>query len=132
MKTDGQGNFLWMVGGGKRRKKKHRQTIFVDDRLQRSCTSEKAFPFILPSHIPRRQHELYVCAFSSPGKHCTAHWGASELGHGVRKKPPVVGLSGGGFSSFCPLWSLVLQPTSPQQPKRLIKVYIFSLLYNFH
>ena len=29
------------------------------------------------------------------------------------------------FSSFCPLWSLVLQPTSPQQPKRLIERLCF-------
>ena len=37
------------------------------------------------------------------------------------------------FSSFCPLWSPVLQPTSLQQPKRLIKrLCFFPLLYNFH
>ncbi len=70
------------------------------DRLQRSCTSEKAFPLVFPSHVPRRQHELYVCTFSSPGKHFTAQWGASKLGHGCAKNLLLVGLSGGRFP--CP------------------------------
>ena len=55
---------------------------------------------------------------------------------GCAKNLLLGGLSGGGFpcptiphhaifSSFCPLWSLVLQPTSPQQPKRLIERLCF-------
>ena len=144
MKIHGQGNFWWMVWGGKRRKKKHDQTILVEraDRLQRSCTSEKAFLLIFPCHMPRKQHVLYVCAFSSPGKHCSAHWGASKLGHGVRQKPPfgwplrwrfplpyhslpfpTMPLS----TPFAHFGHLYCNPQAPNSPSGLSNVYVFSL-----
>ncbi len=144
MKSHGQGNFWWMVWGGKRRKKKHDQTILVEraDRLQRSCTSEKAFLLIFPCHIPRRQHVLYVCAFSSAGKHCSAHWGASKLGHGVRQKPPFgwplrwrfpLPYHSPPFPTmpFSPLFAhfghLYCNPQAPNSPSGLSNVYVFSL-----
>ena len=130
--------------GGKRRKKKHDQTILVEraDRLQRSCTSEKAFLLIFPCHMPRRQHVLYVCAFSSPGKHCSAHWGASKLGHGVRQKPPFgwplrwrfpLPYHSPPFPTmpFSPLFAhfghLYCNPQAPNSPSGLSNVYVFSL-----
>ena len=144
MKTGGQGNFWWMVWGGRRREKKHEQTILVEraDRLQRSCTSEKAFLLIFPCHIPRRQHVLYVCAFSSAGKHCSAHWGASKLGHGVRQKPPFgwplrwrfpLPYHSPPFPTmpFSPLFAhfghLYCNPQAPNSPSGLSNIYVFSL-----
>ena len=132
--------------GGKRREKKHDQTILVEraDRLQRSCTSEKAFLLIFPCHMPRRQHVLYVCAFSSPGKHCSAHWGASKLGHGVRKKPPFGWPLRWRFPlpyHSPPCHFLLFLPTlvtciathkSPTAQAAYRTSTFFPLLYNFH
>ena len=135
MKSHGQGNFWWMVWGGERRKKKHEQTILVEraDRLRDHARAKKlSCSFFL---VVSQEDNMYcTCTHFHVQGSTAAHIGEPQSwAMGCAKNLLLGGLSGGGFpcptiphqSLPCPLWSPVLQPTSLQQPKRLIKRLCF-------
>ena len=147
MKTVGQGNFWWMVGGGEdgkksigkpfswrgpiassdhaRAKKLFRSfflLIFQEDNMNCTCARFHPQGSTVP-HIGEPQSWAMGCAKN-------LLWLASPVAVSPALLFPTMPYHA-IFSSFCPLWSLVLQPTSPQQPKRLSKVYVFFLALQF-